>query len=418
MRNLKTGSENLGTYKELIRKYDKVRDFTRDFYIYGFKSRNDFNHKSSRTYDNEKRRIESIMGDYLKFNYTTTGKKQFITLNCENLPTNPLYATWKAKSFTDKDIILHFYILSTLNKNKLSIEDLTNTICENSGMLFDTQTIRNKCKEYIDEGLLFAEKQGKTLYYSNTDKYFENIYTLAPNIVDAIKFYQGDTLFGEIGNFLCDTNNIENDRFLFKHYYMVNTLDDGILLDILYAIKNHKTIEFENSNEEKTLSSVFRCVPIKIFISLSTGRRYLCSYNLKNNRFYNFRLDHIKTIKILNTHNETDMIKNNLDKNISKVWSVGFEGKHREESISFKLFINEKYESYVIDRIHREGRNGTLSKLEENIFLYTVTLFDTNDISPWLKTFMGRILEVTGTNDAVINRFYKDIKKMKEMYDE
>ncbi len=48
---LKVGG-NLGSYNDLLRKFDKVRDIMREFYIYGFKSRNDFTHISSRTYDN------------------------------------------------------------------------------------------------------------------------------------------------------------------------------------------------------------------------------------------------------------------------------------------------------------------------------------------------------------------------------
>ncbi len=408
----------MGNYKELIRKFDKVRDFTRDFYIYGFRSRNDFNHKSSRTYDNEKRRIESYMGKHLKWGYTSTGKKQFITMNCSQISTNPLYSAWKSKAFTDNDIVLHFYILSALKDNKLSIDELTNYISENSGILFDTQTVRNKCKEYIDEGLIISEKQNKALYYSNSNIYFENLLENSPNLLEAIKFYQGDTLLGEIGSFLADSNNIVNDRFLFKHYYIVHTLEDGVLLDILFAIRNNLVIEFENLNESKTKSLKFKCVPIKIFISSYTGRRYVCVYNLTRNRFFNYRLDHVKTVKTLEPYGDIESLKNKLENNMDKVWGVSFGGVSRIELISIKLFIDENTEQYVIERILREGKNGTLTKLEENTYIFTTELFDSNDISPWIKTFIGRIIQVEGTNDAVIRRFYGDINRMRRMYDE
>ena len=46
-------------YSELVKRFAPVRDYMRDFLIFGFKTRADFDRKSGRTYDNERRRIES-----------------------------------------------------------------------------------------------------------------------------------------------------------------------------------------------------------------------------------------------------------------------------------------------------------------------------------------------------------------------
>lgn len=70
-----------------------------------------------------------------------------------------------------------------------------------------------------------------------------------------------------------------------------------------------------------------------------------------------------------------------------------------------------------LDRLIREGQGGELKRLEENIYLYTKEVFDSGDISPWIKTFTRRIIQLKGTNQFVINRFYKIIKRMKEMYE-
>lgn len=48
-------------YKEPVKNFNKIRGYIREFYINGFKSRQDYTIKSSRSYDNEKRRIESDM---------------------------------------------------------------------------------------------------------------------------------------------------------------------------------------------------------------------------------------------------------------------------------------------------------------------------------------------------------------------
>ena len=45
-------------YSELIKHFDRIRNYMHEFYIYGFKDRNQITHKSKRSYDNEKRRLE------------------------------------------------------------------------------------------------------------------------------------------------------------------------------------------------------------------------------------------------------------------------------------------------------------------------------------------------------------------------
>lgn len=43
-------------YSELIKNFDRIRDYMRQFYVYGFKSRTEYDKKSARSYDNERRR--------------------------------------------------------------------------------------------------------------------------------------------------------------------------------------------------------------------------------------------------------------------------------------------------------------------------------------------------------------------------
>ena len=42
-------------YSELIKNFDRIRDYMREFYVYGFKSREEYDKKSARSYDNERR---------------------------------------------------------------------------------------------------------------------------------------------------------------------------------------------------------------------------------------------------------------------------------------------------------------------------------------------------------------------------
>ena len=60
----------MAEFQELIKNFDRIRDYMRQFYIYGFKARTEYAGKSARTYDNERRRIESWLADYTRADYT------------------------------------------------------------------------------------------------------------------------------------------------------------------------------------------------------------------------------------------------------------------------------------------------------------------------------------------------------------
>ena len=101
-------------FSELIKNFDRTRDYVREFFIYGFKVRGDFDRKSARSYDDEKRRVESWLGEYLRYDTTSRGKQVAITLNSSRISENPLYRALESRSFTDNDIRLHFLLLDLL----------------------------------------------------------------------------------------------------------------------------------------------------------------------------------------------------------------------------------------------------------------------------------------------------------------
>ena len=45
-------------FSELVKSFEKIRGYMREFYVYGFRTRSGFAGKSGRTYDNERRRLE------------------------------------------------------------------------------------------------------------------------------------------------------------------------------------------------------------------------------------------------------------------------------------------------------------------------------------------------------------------------
>ena len=163
-------------YNELIKNFNHIRDYMRQFYIYGFKRRGDYTEKSARSYDNERRRIESWLGEYMAFRRQPEGKIRFLSVDTRSIAHNPLFQAYKAKSFTAADITLHFYILDILKeKEKASASEIADILSDeylssfSAGRVFDESTIRKKLKEYERLGLLDSEKSGRTVLYRRTD---------------------------------------------------------------------------------------------------------------------------------------------------------------------------------------------------------------------------------------------------------
>lgn len=77
-------------YSELIKNFEKVRDYMREFYVYGFKRREEYDAKSARSYDNERRRVESWLGEYMSFRQEANGKSVFLSVDSRAIGQNPL----------------------------------------------------------------------------------------------------------------------------------------------------------------------------------------------------------------------------------------------------------------------------------------------------------------------------------------
>lgn len=414
----------MAEYKELIKNFDKIRDYIRDFFVYGFKSRNDYAatieigtepKKSGRTYDNERRRIESWLGAYINSAYSHSGKQIAISVNSSDMSVNPLYAAWKSKSFTDNDIMLHFFLLDYLSENSMkNAGEICDELSDVYGIAFDTQTVRKKLNEYVSLGLFISKREGKQLLYGllpDPDWCSE-----FPNFSDALRFFQEASPFGFIGSTIMDKYQIENDIFRFKHAFIVHTLEDQILLESLQAIQKGQRIAIGNQNKRSHTITQYTGIPLKIFVSTQTGRRYLCFYNEDRKRFVNMRLDSIKKISRCECIDNYIEIKQKLEKNIAKCWGVSFGNDSRGDSIEMKVYVNENTDNYILKRLEREGRGGNIEKLAEHTYQYVGEFFDTNEMLTFVKSFTGRIISLKGTNAYVIQKFYCDMKRMKQLY--
>lgn len=412
-------------FSELIKNFDKTRDYVRDFFIYGCKVRSDFDRKSIRTYGDEKRRVESWMGDYMRYDDSLRGRSVSISVDSGHIPENPLYNAYYSKSFTDNDIRLHFLLTDILQDGQSrTLKELVDSLNAEYEQLFDEQTVRNKLREYVDEGIIIAEKPGKTLYYSLSRDRADDFVREYNGLDDALRFFSETQHFGIIGNSLLKMLGLTNDIFFIKHNYIIHTLEDILIPDILTAINEKRSISFTSfsdkmKREGDDLGTENKAVPMRILVSVQTGRRYLAAYIPNYRRFSAFRLDNMKALKMEECYENYDALKEKFERNIRHCFGVSF-GMRREAGavtpMKITFYADEEKEAFIIDRLEREKRCCTLEHTGEHLYTLTADVFDPNEIMHWAKTFIGRIVSIEGGADTVRARFYDDIRRMNTMY--
>lgn len=413
----------MSSYSELIKSFEKIRPLMKELYIYGFKSRKEYSEKSPRSYDDERRKIESWLGDYIKFIRTPDGKNVYISIDSRQNSGDPLFNVWKSKSFTAADITLHFILLDILSSHETAlssaelIEIASNDYFSHfdSHMEPDESTVRKKLKEYCDEGMLVSTKQGRQVLYKRSEP------IPLEGATEALRYFSEVLPCGVIGSFLLDRIFLYSSEteekttpFCFKHHYITGSLDSDIIADLFIAIRSKNAVILHNYNKSRRQTTYVEVVPLKIYVSVQSGRNYLLAYKQSSKKITSIRIDGIREIKLSGEVQNYDEYLDNLDATKPYIWGVNsFERK--KETVEFTVFAapNEKH---IPRRLKREKRCGTVTSLGGGLYRFHAEVFDATELTPWIRTFICRITDISFSNKSLEQSFKRDIQEMYKMY--
>ena len=403
-------------YSELIKSFEKIRSYMREFYVYGFKSREEYTKKSARSYDDERRRIESWLGGYMAFRRTSEGKNVFISVDNRSVTFNPLHNAWKAKSFTDKDIVLHFCILDLLaGGTARSVGEIADGVAEllsHTDIPFeiDESTVRKKLKEYAEFGVLQDEKHGRLLYYRLAE---DGVDLSAWE--DAAAFFSEEAPLGVVGSYLLDRQDEAPEHFRYKHHYLLHTLDTQILYEALCAMKEKRCVDITNFNVRRDAEVEHRVYPLRFYISTQTGREYLLAYHYRFHRPMFFRLDTIRSIKAGPVEKQHEKYESFIGKFDENLWGVSTGSDYSIDHVELTLRV-EDGEGYILDRLEREKRHGRIETVVEHTYRFVADVYDAGEMLTWVRSFIGRIISFESDNHFAVSRFYDDMQRMNEIY--
>ena len=404
-------------YSELIKRFDKIRAYMRDFYVFGFKSRSEYDQKSARSYDDERRRIESWLGDYIRSTQTTAGKHVFLSVDSRSTSCNPLYKAWKVKSFTDGDITLHFLLFDLLYSPEvaLSINELLSALDARvaqtgSDMTFDVSTLRKKLKEYEQLGLIRTGKAGRTVLYSRTED------VEWQQLSDAVDFFSEAAPCGVIGSFLQDKLPPHDKLFTFKHHYITQAMDSGILTTLFQAIREKRYVTIENLGKRTGEARAIRLLPLRIYISAQNGRQHLIALHAAARLINSYRLDYILSAAPGEVCPEYDEHRAAFQALEAHMWGVNCGASpDKLEHVEFDVHVAPD-EPFIIQRLQREKRCGAVMQVDACTWRYIADVFDSTEMLPWLRTFISRITRLELSNKAAEERFKADLITMYRHY--
>lgn len=410
----------MSSYNELIKNFERVRAYIRDFYLYGFKGREAFGKKSARTYDDERRRIEGLLGDHVGAVRSSAGKTVYLSIDSRSVRRNPIYKAWKAKSFTRGDITLHFILLDILSdpRESCSLAELLRRIDEeylsafDAPMVFDESTVRKKLKEYAKAGVVVEQKAGRTMRYRRAEG------CDVRDGADAIAFFSEVAPCGVLGSFLLDGAGQMPETFCFKHHYLMSALDSEVLSTLFSAMHQKRMVTALNTPRGRAAERTIRVVPLCVFASVQNGRQHLLAAT-EGGAIRSYRIDFLSEVKLGAVAPSFDAHRARLTDLRERMWGVNVaftpKGKPKAERVTFDIRIGED-EPYILDRLMRERRVGRVERVDAQTYRFTAEVCDTGEMIPWIRSFIGRITAMTLSKRTAEERFKNDLRAMYRMY--
>lgn len=403
-------------YSELIKNFSKIREYMRQFYVYGFRSRNEFDMKSARAYDNERRRVESWLGEYMCFRQEEDGKIVFMSIDSRTTEHNPLYKAFKTKSFTDNDITFHFYILDILSDGGeytvsqiLDLFDSEYLFNFENARSFDESNVRKKMKEYVKLGIIRERKSGREVFLSLAEcKTDMELWS------DALNFFSEENPLGVIGSYVADRQEHNESIFRFKHNFIFTALDSQVVFDLVSAIGEECDAEVLVRQRNNGTRSII-VHPLKIYISAQNGRQYLLCFNMSEHRFAFVRIDNIEDVVARGKNEARNEYLQAFEGFSRHLWGVAMSEDNSIQKVEMTIHIGDD-EEYVYHRLLREKRCGEVKRQDNNTCVFSAEVYDAREMIPFIRTFYGRIEDFYCSNDYVTEQINADLMKLQELY--
>ena len=225
---------------------------------------------------------------------------------------------------------------------------------------------------------------------------------------------------GIIGSTLLDKMDEHENCFAFKHHYITQSMDSEIVVTLFESMRKKCCVHIltysrRKGSKENAKGTRIKAIPLKILSSSQTGRQYVVAYGLKHKKFKSFRLDNIIEVNIADICPEYDLVKKRFREAEKHLWGASFGNFETLKTVEFTVKFRED-EEHIYKRLIREKRCGKVERLSPTEARYYGSVWDVQEMLPWIRTFIMRITELHSSEKALENQFWNDVRMMRDLY--
>ena len=270
--------------------------------------------------------------------------------------------------------------------------------------------MRKKLKEYASLGLLESRKQGREVFYRRREDGF-----CPEKWADALAFYSEADPMGVVGSYLLDKLREKPRYFRFKHHYILHALDSDVLHKLLLGIDERRAVEITTKSLRSGKVTKNTLCPLKIYVSVRSGRQYLLGYHYRFRHLDFYRVDTVQDVALGNEERQYEKYLAWAEKFRENLWGTSTGGDHNLDHIEMDIRM-EPGEEYILQRLEREKRCGRVEILNERTCRFTADVYDASEMMPWIRSFTGRIKALRCSSPYVQQVFYDDLAAMAAIY--
>lgn len=232
-----------------------------------------------------------------------------------------------------------------------------------------------------------------------------------------MSFFAETNQIGVVGSFIEDKFAAGSSVFSYKHHYLLHALESDVLLDLLAAMERRQCVRIEScSSRGKNIS--FRVLPLKIYVSTQSGRRYVMCWFFKAHRIIFCRLDNLERVLDAKPVRDYDKFYAMAEQMEQNLWGVSMNrvlAADALEHVELVVRISSD-EPYILQCLEQEKRCGRVEKTDAEHYRFIADVHDAGEMLPWLRTFIGRIESFSCSNKAVEEKFWQDLAEVYAMY--
>lgn len=328
-------------------------------------------------------------------------------------------------------------IINLVGNKEYTAEQMLNILRINSSTisLFDItkDILEETLKELVNLDLVVTTKSNPKKY-----KLSEDFLPMSDNVITAVQFFSEVDDLGFLGSTLLDLQEKEEESpFIFKHHYLNYALNTEVLYQLLQMIKEKKIIRIDISNSQNisNIDTSHIVLPLRLYRSTETGRTYLLSYYCELQQYNFCLLDDIESISdtFAKSTNNLGVVKSTYSKNklycqnyqqilddskkfTQYVWGISTIAAGKKATEIVVIFRIEDDEYYILNRLQREKRQGTITKIAPHSYKFSIMLADPLEIIPWLRSYIMRIEKIHFDDKQAETRFLNDFQCLTKLY--